>query len=324
MSSKTPYILDTRDTKIIETICDNARLSYSQIGKLTNISKDSVRERMKNMQDYDVILSFIPFINYRAIGLNLFHVFLKFHPILKNEKKFIEHLKKDHSISSITRVSGEYDLELQILARSKFEIQNKIKDLKKIKSEDIGQVDIVTSKNQSLYSMQTTKDYKKNYFNINPECEKVKIDDLDLKILKMLSNNCREKLTEMAVVTKTSEDVLRHRIKSLLRKKVILGFYTRTNKHRLGLSSYILLLKLDKRALKKLTLADEPNIFYVKECSGNYNAIINFYAKTNSELVKLIDGLRMNFGKYLENMELLILLERHYFSPLPQEFKLDS
>ena len=66
------YILDKRDFKILNAICDNARMSYSKIGKLTYISKDRVRERIKRLENEKFILSYIPLINFRVLGYSIY------------------------------------------------------------------------------------------------------------------------------------------------------------------------------------------------------------------------------------------------------------
>ena len=47
--------LDKTDLQILETIKDNARMSYSEIGSAVGISRVSVRNRMEEMEKAGVI-----------------------------------------------------------------------------------------------------------------------------------------------------------------------------------------------------------------------------------------------------------------------------
>ena len=71
------YLWDKKDKIILGVLCNHARLSYNQIGKLTHISKDSVRARILRMQKDKVIHSYFALINYDKLGLKLINVYCK-------------------------------------------------------------------------------------------------------------------------------------------------------------------------------------------------------------------------------------------------------
>ncbi len=156
-------------------------------------------------------------------------------------------------------------------------------------------------------------------FLINPNKE-TNLDSLDLKLLKVLSINAREKLTLISKQLQTTPEIIRYRIKRLLKDKIILGFYTRTNKHRSGLSTYMLLLNLAEppNQKDKYFFANQDNVYHVKECIGDWNLIVHFSSGSNSKLISTLDKIRGHFSGKLNKFTLLILLERHYFAPLPK------
>ena len=47
--------IDEVDNKILETIKDNARLTYKEIGEIVGISRVSVKNRMDAMQERGII-----------------------------------------------------------------------------------------------------------------------------------------------------------------------------------------------------------------------------------------------------------------------------
>ena len=141
--------------------------------------------------------------------------------------------------------------------------------------------------------------------------------------LGILSKNARETLIDISKKTKIDQDKVRYRIKNLNNFGVIKGYYTRTNKHRLGLSTYLLLLDVGYNLTNKerILLIKRENIFYMKECIGNWNLLLVFYAEDNKELKDTLDFIKNGFKNNLHNYELLILLERYNFNPFPRGIK---
>src|SRR3989344_3193435 len=123
------YIPDAKDMKIIKCLCDNARLPYSKIGSQTRISKDRVRERLKNLEKELFILSYTPLINYRALGYRLYHVYLRLNKSLSSKDRFIVRLKNHEKVVALTRIAGKWDLEIQVLGKNKSELSGLLAQL---------------------------------------------------------------------------------------------------------------------------------------------------------------------------------------------------
>ncbi|MDP1696140.1 MAG: AsnC family transcriptional regulator [archaeon] len=311
--NKLKYTLDKRDIKILNTICDNARLPYSKIGRMTKVSKDSVRKRMKNLQKELFILSYNTLINYSKLSYKLFYVYIRSKKPLSLKSRLIKSLISDKKFLSILHLIGKYDIELQIVAKS-------ISAVKKILKKSVKEKNMIvlTSFLPYIYSMRIG-DTQTEIISQADNKRKFTLDKLDLDILRILSVNARERLTEITRRTGSAEDVIRYRIRALLKNKVILGFYTRTNKHRMGLFTYTLLLNLDGSIDRSelLSIKEIVNIFYVRRFKGKYSLGINFYAKDNKDLLKVIDSIRKIFKNKLVNFDLLTVLERHKFTPFP-------
>src|SRR3989344_1010671 len=95
---------DKKDMKILESIADSARLSYSEIGKFTRISKDRVRERINRMKSQKFILSFVPLINYSSFGYHLFNAYVNFRSTITKENSLVNLLKDHPKIISLTKM----------------------------------------------------------------------------------------------------------------------------------------------------------------------------------------------------------------------------
>ncbi len=310
------YIPDRKDLAILKCICDDARLPYSAIGKKIRVSKDRVRERMKRLEKELFILSYMPLIDYSKLGYKLFHVYARFNTSLDLGGLFIRTLRDNVHVVALTRLAGAWDMEIQILGRSRAHLLSILKDVGLYRSFVSNRM-ILEARDVSLFSMRVEL-FQTNIIVHAPSIpSRINLDTLDFSILSLLSVNAREKIIEIASSCGTSEDVIRYRIKRLLEMKVIRGFYARTNKHRFGLTSYILELSVERLSLEdaqKLELFQ--NVYYIRSFKGNRNLLIGFSARDNKELVKTIDYVKDCFGKRLGNFELSLLLDRYKFLSL--------
>lgn len=314
------YKPDKRDFKIIEAIADNARFSYSRIGKMTRISKDRVRERLFNLNKEKFILSYFPLIDYTKLGYRLFHVFVRFRNI-SSDTFFLKKICRRQSLVTFTRLAGKYDYELQLLAQSQKELKKLLKNLR-INKKNFQYVLVLSSSVRYHYTMQVYSE-KKHLIDYAIKIKNSPLKDettpLDRRILRPLCSDARKSTVSIAAEIGASEDIVRYRIKALIKKGIIRRFFARTNKHRFGLNSYILLLKLDEsNKIKCKELIKQSNIYYIEGCTGRKDLIINFYAKDNRHLIKTLDIIRKTFKEKLKQSELHILLDRYIFNPFPK------
>ena len=304
------YVPDERDYKILDVIADNGRLPHLRISKLTGISKDSIRERLHNLQKERFILSYVPLIDYSFIGYKLFHAYVEINPV-HNTEVVINSLKTDPNISSITFTFGKYDLELQILARNKAEVMKIISNHINTNKTNLC---VLSPGEFDIYSMKLTK----------PQVFENKrgryiLDELDVCLLNELSRDSRTNIVTLAKNSNSSVEVVRYRLRMLTKRGVILGFHARTNKHKFGLSTYILLMNL-KNPTKVKRVFDLPNIYYARNFSLRFNYILGFHTRNNSQLAKTINRIRQSLGSDLLSFDLLILLDRKKFEPMPENF----
>ena len=324
--------IDNKDIRILNVVCDNGRLSYFEIGKLTRISKDMVRERLRRLEIEKVILSYMPLVDYSKLGYELFHVFIKFGALVKKRDTFIDRLKKNGYTVAVTRVIGEYDYELQILAKDTLQLYSTLNNLLLSVKRNISRINVVNGLSFYLYSMQIGK-FDKNF--VLPKKRSLyraghhadhnpRIDQIDLNLLKRLSINARESFVSLAQALKTTPENIRYHLKKIIDSKIIISFHARTNKHALGLNTYIFLLDIIGGLMSKdlSFLKEKKNIFYIRNCAGQWNLIINFYAENNPELAETLETIRDHFKSKLNTFELLILLDRHKFIPIPHGLKL--
>jgi len=111
------------DEIILNILKDNGRLSYTEIGKMLNLSEGAVRKRIKRLVEKGVIKRFTVIIDYKKIGKVESLTGINVAP--ENFLKVLEEIKKIDKIDRIYLTSGDHNLIVDIVADS-FEELNEI------------------------------------------------------------------------------------------------------------------------------------------------------------------------------------------------------
>ena len=123
------------------------------------------------------------------------------------------------------------------------------------------------------------------------ESKKIIIDDLDIKILKILTKNGAISHRQIAKDLERSPVTISKHIKELEDKGIIEGYTTTINYENLGydiLALIELTISQGKMLDVEKDIAQHPNIFAVYDITGTYDAAILSRFKTRAELSELL------------------------------------
>lgn len=150
--------------------------------------------------------------------------------------------------------------------------------------------------------------------------QSVHIDDLDRKILKLITANARIPFLEVARECGVSGAAIHQRVQRLVAVGVIIGSEFLVSPQKLGYNTtaymgiYLEKVSFDKKVLKQLREISE-----VVEChhtTGQYAIFIKIQTKTNKHLMKIIDtDLRAIDG--IARTETFISLEEDFKRQIP-------
>ena len=228
--------LDLKDRKILYELDKNARLSYAQIGKKVGLSTEVVHYRIKKFEEKGLITKYHTAINYCKLGLIHFKICLKFNGInLKTEEAYYQKIKEISQVIWIARCQGEWDCMISCTV-NQFEELDEIKD--KVLSRGN---EYISEKSISILVDYYTQ--PRNFLINKPreESESLKdksesnVDEIDLQILRILSQNSKLSVIEIAKRTKTTTRIVTARIKKLIKEKVINSFRLVLDYDKLGI-----------------------------------------------------------------------------------------
>ena len=147
-----------------------------------------------------------------------------------------------------------------------------------------------------------------------------KIDNLDKKILSILSKNARIPFKDVAAECGVSRAAIHQRVQRLIDNGVILGSGFDINPKSLGYSTCTYVgLNLERGSMYKDVVKRLVNIPEIVEChftTGPYTMLIKAYARDNEELMDLLNN-KLQTIPGVVSTETLISLEQSIKREMP-------
>jgi len=308
--------LDLKDKKLLYEIDFNARETYSKLAKKLNMSKRGVKYKLENLEKQKIILGYYPLLNLSKFGYYYFRVFVKFYNLSKDLKeKISKFILNDENIGWAIWYYGEYDIGFTIWAKTVTEFKkfaNKFyasfdKNIKD-RTESIG-TEILFYKNRYLLK---NKDSEK--IIIQEREEDIKLDKLDILILKTLIKRPRLQIIELAELIKESPKRTAYRLKRLYREKIILGIRPIINHRVLGKTYYKIFVNFNNFNEEKINylehyIEDNPQIIYIIRALGTCDLDIELIVESNEDLFSFIEDLQSKFTNSIKEYKTMILTD---------------
>ena len=147
-----------------------------------------------------------------------------------------------------------------------------------------------------------------------------KIDNLDKKILSILSKNARIPFKDVAAECNVSRAAIHQRVQRLIDLGVIIGSGYEVNPKSLGYRTCTYIgLKLEKGSMYKSVVAELDKIPEVVEChftTGPYTMLTKVYARDNEQLMDLLNNKLQEISGVVST-ETLISLDQSIKKEIP-------
>ncbi|MDD5133202.1 MAG: winged helix-turn-helix transcriptional regulator [Candidatus Nanoarchaeia archaeon] len=299
--------LDLKNKKILYQLDSNSRQPNTQIAKKVGLSKDIVNYRIKQLEREGYIKSYYSIINFYKLGYSSIRVYLKLISCpLSKEKEIIDFLVNNQKVFYVIKIDGDYDIGFGTYVKNiydfeKFYIEFKKNFKKFIKNDEIS----IFTKAYHFHRgyILDKKEDKFDYEVIGEEYNLEKVDDLDIKILKLIAKNARIPIIEIANKIKQPVMTVAFRIKQLEKKGVIQGYRFNFDFSKVDYGYYKVDLILDDISrLKDLInyCHIHPNIIYVDQTLGRSDFEFDLEVKNKEEFLKIIDDLKEKFPEIRE------------------------
>ena len=312
-------IIDLKDRKILYELDKDARISYAQIGKKVGLSTEVVHYRVKRLEERGIITQYQTAVNYTKLGLIHFKICLKYNGIsLETEESLYSKLKEISQIVWIAKCRGDWDCILSCNANSLEELDLVKDKIISLSNQYIREKSISISSN--IWS------FPRNYL-INKKAETTfkmggevpKIDEIDLKLLRILSKDARKPVVDIVKELKSTVKIVTTRIKKLLKNGVINNFRLVVDYDKLSIHFYktfIYIKNPDEQRLKQLLskLNINPNVIHNLKVIGEWDLEPEFEFENKDEFQKTIQSLMNEFSDVIQRISVINILKEYKYT----------
>jgi Lrp/AsnC family transcriptional regulator, leucine-responsive regulatory protein len=293
--------LDLKDKKIIAELEMNARISFAALGKKVKLSKQVVKYRIQKLESENLIQGYNALIDITQLGETIYVIYLKLIQISsKQEREWMKTIDKNPNVLAVGKNAGHWDLTIAIRCTNNKELDEILKKITSGKSDKIKEK-LVTSEIASSYFNTKLLFNGKEYESITSDAQNnISLDEKDKKIIHYLSDNCRISLLDLSDKIKMSPNGVKHKIKNLEKKKIIIGYKTKINYEKLEYLHFRVFLHLSKFTDElynniKSFLKSKGNIESVSRYMGYADIDFRCYSKDIVDLYNLISEIKDNF-----------------------------
>jgi len=320
--------IDKKDRKILYQLDLDSRQTVTQIGRKVNLKKDVVSYRIKKLIKKGIIQNFYTVIDSSKLGYTSFRIYLIFQRTNpKIEKEIINFFIKNKNTWLVCSLKGIYDHDVIVWIK---EINDFYSFWRKTiqKYHKYFQNQIVSIYNQSLTyrnSFLLKDEYDKAdrvKYEIVGGGKKVKIDDLDFGILKILAPNTRISTVKIADILNSTSITIKNRIKKLIKLDIIQGFRVNIDYSKLGYYFYKAEIQLEdytKREEIINYITKNSHLTMIDESVGVADLELDFIVENINIFYNIMDNLIKNFPGVIKNYKYFFVSKIHKLLYLPEK-----
>lgn len=315
--------LDKKDKQLLNLLYLNSRMSFTQLGKRLKLSSSAVERRVKKLKKAGIINKLFAVINLSKLGLKAYRLYFKFNIMNKEMESQIIALFKDYPRTVWGVIcEGEYDVLWRIVAKDEAEVEKAAYLMIEKFGEQISEKTIVMTTYQTFLSWNKAFECKRE-----PEIPIERIttiedlDEIDMKILSILSNNSRESTVNLSKQTGLSPDAITYRINKLTKQNFILGYSAWFDARKLGFEYYKIMITFRSitREKEKQFLGyclENDYVVFVNKCIGAWDTEVDVIVHNTQELHEFISDLKTRFGSIIGKHVFITAIYDNLFSPL--------
>jgi DNA-binding Lrp family transcriptional regulator len=301
--------IDVKDKKILYYLSLDSRQSLTKLGKKVGLSRELVSYRIKRLQEKGIIKNFITITDSAAFGA----IFIRFYYNFQNttpeiKKEIINYLINHKNTIIIKLIEARYDLEVQYYVSSIPELQSDVRQFKMKYGDYILNEFFSTQLNATLFDyifLLGKKEIKKRKsMDFKGELGIVKLDSLEIKILKIINKNARIQTTELAKKLHTTPFIIIGKIKKLKKIGVIKGFTLDINFTKLGYYFFHVDIALKRyKGIYQIIeyIKKNPYLWCIENNIGISDISLQFYLKNVNQLHEILEDLSIKIPDIIKS-----------------------
>jgi Lrp/AsnC family leucine-responsive transcriptional regulator len=292
--------MDKKDNKIVFELTRNAKLSNKQLAKKIRLSESSTIYRLNNLYKNKVILGTHAIVDFSKLGYQAYRFYFNFqNTTTKEETEIRDWLINNKSTDVVGVCSGDINIACINWLKSAKEIDELVKSLREKYGKYIKDFEPTYYLKTYFFNRNYLVDNKdRNYFSTGSN-DVVEYDNIDYKILEVLSKDARLSKREISLKINVPLRTITYRISNLEKNKVIMGYSINLNYDKVGIEYYKIGFVLSNNVKFDDLIsfaANLDNTIFVDYCYSRFYFELNVEVKNYSELESIINIAKDKFG----------------------------
>jgi Lrp/AsnC family leucine-responsive transcriptional regulator len=316
--------LDMKDRRILYELDRNCRQSNAEIGKKVRLSKEVVKYRIDRMMESGLILRFHTVVNYFKLGIVKYKLYLRFRDVSREKMREIGEYFNGHKKTEWVAIcTGGWDMIVGFLVRNVNEFDGEVQQVMNRFSSHI-QEKAVTA---TLHLVHHLREYleepgKKGVERVvyhTSADEQAKVDGTDLEILRIIANNARIHVTEIAKRLRTTSRIVQYRMKRMKDESIILAYKVQLDPKVMGnifCKAIIYLRSSTKGRIGEFVnyCSSIPEAVWPQRVMGAWDFELDFELEDYDTFQDIMFDMKERFSSIIQNYD---------FAITKKEFKLD-
>lgn len=301
--------LDKIDKRLLAYIFHNFREPLTRIAKKCKISREQVEYRMKKYEKEGLIKKYLPIFDLSKLGYTKnYSIRLRLKKVSKQKINLIKSSQKNLVMIKLI-CHGQWDLILNVFSKTQNDFLEFLSELFEKFSTDL--IDY------GVYEPIETYYFPLKIFGKTHEEKSIKISmketkDLskkDIKIIKVLGENAKMKIVDIAGEVSENAETVKYRLKKL-QQEIIIGYRVFLDLEKIGYSLSSILIKindLSKNTMKRLLdYAKERGRIHAYSIGiGQSEVIFQIVYSSPAELREEINNIKKLFGDKILKYEIV-------------------
>lgn len=318
------------DKNILFELDKNGRANYSEIARAINSSPQVVKYHFEQLMEKGIIKHFWAFIDYDKADYSFFWGYwLKFSGLTKEvEAKMYSDFNANKYIPIIQRSDGYADVLIGVISRNIFHHNEILQDIFTKYGRYITMSDIFVGLGFIKFPRTYLVDQKntlQNFATSGGNKEKIKLTEIDRKILSLLQIDGRMEFTKIAKILNVSIGLIHKRYAKLEKAEVITKITFTLDYQKIGLLLYRVCFKIVQfdqariNSLYEFCCLHSNIINYVKGM-GNWELLLDIEVENRESLRDIIRELKNQFRDVIQKVEINEIYKMDKFTQMAIEY----
>ena len=307
---------------------EDARKPLSKLAKILRISQQLLSYRLQSLQKRNILAGYYTQINFTMFGYTRYRTMIRLSDYSRKKiEEIVAYLMNHQNVQWFVECGGRWDFLVNYMAKNIIQFSNFLKDFRKAFPKQVQNVDVLTAVEVielgRSYFIKTHRDIE-NLHYFGRDFESPKIDNIDLKILDLISENARMPSAQISESLGVSPNTVSLRIKNMMKKRVIRGFKPLIHLENTPYSTYKTLIAFQNHTEEREAeiidyVKTDVNIVAIIKLIGQWDFEVEFEVDSREAMLNLTRTFRDEFKDVIKEFDIVPLYHEYKYNFFPRD-----